>query len=32
LGDGGALFTNDEALADKMKMVANHGQKEELLP
>ncbi len=27
-GDGGALFTNDDALAEKMRMVANHGQKE----
>jgi UDP-2-acetamido-2-deoxy-ribo-hexuluronate aminotransferase len=26
-GDGGALFTNDDALAVKMKMVASHGQK-----
>lgn len=26
-GDGGAIFTNDKALAEKMKMVANHGQK-----
>lgn len=26
-GDGGAIFTNDEALADKMRMVANHGQR-----
>ncbi len=26
-GDGGAMFTNDDALADKLKMVANHGQK-----
>ena len=26
-GDGGALFTNDERLAEKMKMIANHGQK-----
>ena len=26
-GDGGAIFTNDDALADKMKMVANHGQR-----
>ncbi len=26
-GDGGALFTNDDALADKLKMIANHGQK-----
>lgn len=25
-GDGGALFTNDDELADKMKMIANHGQ------
>jgi dTDP-4-amino-4,6-dideoxygalactose transaminase len=25
-GDGGAIFTNDNALADRMKMVANHGQ------
>ena len=25
-GDGGAIFTNDEALAVKMKMFANHGQ------
>lgn len=25
-GDGGALFTNDDALALKMKMIANHGQ------
>ncbi len=25
-GDGGALFTDDEALAVKMKMIANHGQ------
>ena len=27
MGDGGAIFTNDEALADKMKMIVNHGQK-----
>ncbi|HRO42283.1 MAG TPA: DegT/DnrJ/EryC1/StrS family aminotransferase [Flavipsychrobacter sp.] len=26
-GDGGAIFTNDAALAEKMKMIANHGQK-----
>ena len=26
-GDGGALFTNDDELAEKMKMIANHGQK-----
>jgi UDP-2-acetamido-2-deoxy-ribo-hexuluronate aminotransferase len=25
-GDGGALFTNDDVLAHKMKMIANHGQ------
>ncbi|MES2702729.1 MAG: DegT/DnrJ/EryC1/StrS family aminotransferase [Bacteroidota bacterium] len=26
-GDGGAMFTNDDALAETLKMVANHGQK-----
>ena len=26
-GDGGAICTNDDALADKMRMIANHGQK-----
>jgi UDP-2-acetamido-2-deoxy-ribo-hexuluronate aminotransferase len=26
-GDGGALFTQDERLAEKIKMIANHGQK-----
>ncbi|HAW52485.1 MAG TPA: transcriptional regulator [Flavobacteriales bacterium] len=26
-GDGGALFTNDDALADKARVVANHGMK-----
>ena len=25
-GDGGALFTNDDALAAKCRMIANHGQ------
>jgi len=25
-GDGGAILTNDDDLADKMKMIANHGQ------
>ncbi len=25
-GDGGAMFTNDDALADKLRMVSNHGQ------
>ncbi len=26
-GDGGAICTNNEALAEKLKMIANHGQK-----
>ncbi len=26
-GDGGAIFTNDNVLAEKLKMIANHGQK-----
>jgi UDP-2-acetamido-2-deoxy-ribo-hexuluronate aminotransferase len=26
-GDGGALFTNDETLAKKMRSIANHGMK-----
>ncbi len=25
-GDGGAIFTNDEALATQLKMIASHGQ------
>lgn len=25
-GDGGAIFTNDDELAQKMRMIANHGQ------
>lgn len=25
-GDGGAIFTNDDGLAVKLKMIANHGQ------
>lgn len=25
-GDGGAIFTNDEALAGKLRMIVNHGQ------
>jgi len=25
-GDGGAIFTNDNTLAGKLKMIANHGQ------
>ncbi|QEC55618.1 DegT/DnrJ/EryC1/StrS family aminotransferase [Flavisolibacter ginsenosidimutans] len=26
-GDGGAIMTNDDALAEKLRMIANHGQK-----
>ena len=26
-GDGGAVVTNDDALAERLKMIANHGQK-----
>ena len=26
-GDGGALFTHDKSLAEKIKMIANHGQR-----
>jgi UDP-2-acetamido-2-deoxy-ribo-hexuluronate aminotransferase len=26
-GDGGAIFTNDPALAQKIRMIANHGQR-----
>jgi UDP-2-acetamido-2-deoxy-ribo-hexuluronate aminotransferase len=26
-GDGGALFTDDQVLAENLKMIANHGQK-----
>lgn len=26
-GDGGALFTNNDALANRIRMIANHGQK-----
>lgn len=26
-GDGGAIFTQDAALAEKIKMIANHGQR-----
>lgn len=26
-GDGGAIFTSDAGLADKIRMIANHGQK-----
>jgi UDP-2-acetamido-2-deoxy-ribo-hexuluronate aminotransferase len=25
-GDGGAMYTNDDALAKRLKMIANHGQ------
>ncbi len=25
-GDGGAIYTNDKSLAEKIKMIANHGQ------
>ncbi len=25
-GDGGAIFTNSDSLAEKLKMIANHGQ------
>jgi dTDP-4-amino-4,6-dideoxygalactose transaminase len=25
-GDGGAIFTNDDALADNLRMICNHGQ------
>lgn len=27
-GDGGAMCTNDDALAEKLRMIANHGQTE----
>ncbi len=26
-GDGGAIFTNDDNLAEKLKMIVNHGEK-----
>jgi len=26
-GDGGAIYTNDDQLAERLKMIANHGQK-----
>ena len=26
-GDGGAIFTNDDKLAERIKMIANHGQR-----
>jgi dTDP-4-amino-4,6-dideoxygalactose transaminase len=28
MGDGGAIMTNDDELAQKIRMIANHGQKE----
>ncbi|MEQ9402630.1 MAG: DegT/DnrJ/EryC1/StrS family aminotransferase [Cyclobacteriaceae bacterium] len=30
-GDGGALLTNDDELAGKIKMIANHGQSEKYI-
>lgn len=30
-GDGGALLVNDDALAEKLKRIANHGQKKKYL-
>lgn len=30
-GDGGALFTNDDVLAQKIRMIANHGQSQKYL-
>ncbi len=27
-GDGGAIFTQDDALAEKLRMIANHGQRQ----
>lgn len=31
MGDGGAIFTNDDALASQMQMIANHGQKQKYI-
>ncbi len=28
MGDGGAIFCNDDALADRLKTIANHGQRQ----
>ena len=28
MGDGGAMFTNNDEVAQKLRMIANHGQKE----
>ena len=30
-GDGGAMFTNDNALAANIRMIANHGQKQKYI-
>lgn len=30
-GDGGALFTNDDLLAKKIRMIANHGQSQKYI-
>ena len=30
-GDGGALYTNDELLAQKIRMIANHGQSKQYI-
>jgi dTDP-4-amino-4,6-dideoxygalactose transaminase len=30
-GDGGAIFTNDDALAENIRMIANHGQKKKYI-
>lgn len=30
-GDGGALMTNDDELAQKMRMIANHGQEKNII-
>ena len=31
-GDGGAIFTNNDNLAKKIKMIANHGEVKEVSP
>ena len=30
-GDGGALMTNDDQLAEKFRMIANHGQSKNII-
>lgn len=30
-GDGGAIFTNNDQLAEKIRMIANHGQKQKYI-